>query len=106
MLQSVAFHQTLHFWPDQINLVITNTVQLLYNTPHYSMDLDITWSCCGSQIFYHGILQRNYKKITIKWSFFYNFFVNGPFITPYGPKYSVKKGLHCTVCPLYIGPVK
>ena len=23
-----------------------------YNTPYYNMDLDIKWSCCGSQIFF------------------------------------------------------
>ena len=28
-----------------------NTMQSLYNTPNYNMDLDITLSCCGSQIF-------------------------------------------------------
>ena len=28
-----------------------NTVQFLYNTPHYNTDLDIGQSCCGSQIF-------------------------------------------------------
>ena len=28
------------------------TVQSLYNTPHYNTDLDITWSCCGSQIIF------------------------------------------------------
>ena len=27
------------------------TVQSLYNTPHFNMDLDITQSCCGSHIF-------------------------------------------------------
>ena len=33
-------------------------------------DLDITESCneCGSQFFYHGILQSNYRKMTISWS--------------------------------------
>ena len=34
----------------------------LYNTPHYSMDLDIAWLRYGSKSFYHGILQRNYWK--------------------------------------------
>ena len=28
------------------------TVQSLYNTPRYNMDLNITGSCCGSEIFY------------------------------------------------------
>ena len=32
----------------------------LYNTLSYNMDLIITWSCV---FFYHGILQRNYRKI-------------------------------------------
>ena len=35
----------------------------LYNTPHYNTDLDITQSCCGSQIsltmeFYKGIIGK------------------------------------------------
>ena len=68
------------------------------------MDLNITWSCCVSHIFYHGILQRNYRKMTIKWSFSYNSFVKFPLYKhdslvtlsiPMDPKYSVIKGLHC-----------
>ena len=31
--------------------IFGTTVQPLYNTPYYNSDLDITWSCCGSQIF-------------------------------------------------------
>ena len=27
------------------------TVKSLYNTPCYNIDFDITWRCCGSQIF-------------------------------------------------------
>ena len=27
---------------------LLSTVQSLYYTPCYNMDLDITWSCCGS----------------------------------------------------------
>ena len=51
-------------------------VQSLYNMPHYKTDLDITRSCCGSLIFhYRGILQRNYRKMTIPWSFSYHSFV-------------------------------
>ena len=41
------------------------TVQFLYNTPLYNIDLDITLSFCGSKNFKHGNLQRNYKKMTI-----------------------------------------
>ena len=33
-------------------------------TTGYNTDLDITQSCCGSKIFFHGILQRNYRKMT------------------------------------------
>ena len=44
-----------------------NTMQFLYNTPLYKMDLDIIWSCCGSPIKnYHGILQIYYRKMTMK----------------------------------------
>ena len=32
----------------------SSTVQSLYNAPHSG----ITQACCGSHIFYHGILQR------------------------------------------------
>ena len=35
---------------------------LPYHTPYFKTDLNVTWPCCGSQIFYHGILQRNYRK--------------------------------------------
>ena len=51
------------------------TVQFLYKKLHYHSNLDILRSCCGSQVFYHGILQRNYRKMTIIWSFSYNSFV-------------------------------
>ena len=54
---------------------ISTTVQSLYNTPPYNTDMDITQLCCGSQFFYHGFLQRNYRKMTMKWSFPYNSFV-------------------------------
>ena len=43
--------------------------------------LIITWiwikhgHVVAPKYFYHGILQRNYRKMTIKWSFSYNFFV-------------------------------
>ena len=36
-------------------------MQSLYNTPHYNMDLVITLSSRGSQIFYHGI-QGSYRQ--------------------------------------------
>ena len=46
-------------------------MQSLYNAPH----LGITQACCDFHIFYHGILQRNYRKMTMEWSFSYNSFV-------------------------------
>ena len=42
--------------------------------------------------FYHGILQMNYRKMTIKWSFSYNFFVK---IVPFHLYHAIK-GLPCT----------
>ena len=42
----------------------SDTVKSLYNATRYNMDLDITLSCSGSQIFNNGILQRNYQKMT------------------------------------------
>ena len=76
------------------------TVQSHYKVPQYNMDLDITWP----KYFYHGILPRDYRKMTIKRSFSYNSFVklslyNMIHLTrsiPMDPKYSVIKGLHCT----------
>ena len=56
-------------------MINVRTVQSLYNTPHYNTDLDITHSCNS----FHGILQRNYRKMTIEWSFSYNSFVKLPF---------------------------
>ena len=38
------------------------------NTPHYNMDLDITIMSWLLN-FYHGILQRNDRTMTILWSF-------------------------------------
>ena len=78
-----------------------------------------TKSCCGSQLFYHKILQRNYRKMTKKWSFFHNSFVKFRFITQFiytqGPflwttKHSVIKGLHCIhvsqwTCPIFFPPI-
>ena len=45
-----------------------DAVQSLNNTLHYNKDLDITRSCCGSHMFYHVILQRNYRKLTMEWN--------------------------------------
>ena len=44
-----------------------DTVQSLYSTPLYNTYLDITLSCCGSQMFLamDVILRRNYRKMTI-----------------------------------------
>ena len=53
--------------PYHINV---STVKSLYKTTYYNVDLNITWSCCGSQfILLCQILQSNYRKMTIKWSF-------------------------------------
>ena len=52
-----------------------STVWSLYNISHYNSDFNRTWLYWGSQFFYHGILQKNYRKMTIKWSFSYNSFV-------------------------------
>ena len=40
------------------------------NTPCYNTDLDIALSCGLEKKNKHGILQRNYRKMTILWSFF------------------------------------
>ena len=53
----------------------THTVHSLYNIPHYNIDLDITRSCGSQFSFFHGILQRKYRKMTIRWSFSYYSFV-------------------------------
>ena len=47
-------------------LYFPNIVHFLYNSPHYNMDLDITWPCRGFHCFNHGILQRSYRKMTMK----------------------------------------
>ena len=53
-----------------------STVQNLHNMPHFNTDFDVTWSfCCPHIFFYLGILQRNYRKMTMKRSFSYNSFV-------------------------------
>ena len=49
-------------------------IQFLYNKPHYNTDLDnkvVLWP----PIFLNGNLQKNYRKMTIKWSFPYHSFV-------------------------------
>ena len=51
------------------------TVQSLYNTPRYNMDLDITGIWLRN-FFYTANLQMNYREMTIKWSFSYDSFVN------------------------------
>ena len=75
----------------------------LYNTPQYNTDLDIIRHVATPKYFYHRILQSNYRKITISWSFPYNSFVklslyNNSLITQFIPmdqKHSVMKD--CTV---------
>ena len=48
------------------------SVLFLYNTPHYNINLDITWLCGGSHFltmkFYKGMWQENDHI----WSFSYN----------------------------------
>ena len=48
-----------------ILLSLNHKLHSFYNTPCYNTALDITWSCCGSQIFSSWNLQRNYRKRTI-----------------------------------------
>ena len=52
-------------------------VQSHYKTPHYNTNLDITYMdmLWLLKYFYHGILQNDYRKMTMKWSFSYNPFV-------------------------------
>ena len=65
----------------RFQILFQNTAQALYNTPHYNTDLNnntvILWlpKCIAMELFCHGILQRNYRKMTILWSFSYNSFV-------------------------------
>ena len=44
---------------------------------YYTVMLTLT------KVFYYGILQRNYRKMTMKWSFFCKSFVNCPIITQF-----------------------
>ena len=47
-----------------------SAVMFFYNTSCYNMDLAITRSYCGSLNFFgQGILQRNYRKMTINGHF-------------------------------------
>ena len=60
------------------DLQYTFTVKSLYKI------FAITWigiqpgHVVTSKYFYHGILRKNYMKMTIPWSFFYNSFVTLP----------------------------
>ena len=66
---------SLYIVSEQAVQGIASTFQSLYNTPCFYMESDIIWSCYSSQFFYHVILQNNYKRMTMKWSFPYNSFV-------------------------------
>ena len=50
---------------------------------------------------YYGILQRNNRKMTILWAFFYNSFIKLSLYVTWSirmdPSHSVIKGLHCTL---------
>ena len=43
----------------------SSTVQCSLFITHLIMDLDITWPYCCFQILFHGILQKNYRKMII-----------------------------------------
>ena len=91
-----------------LNVLIT--VKSIYNAHHYNMNLNITRSCCGSQFFTiefykkkkRRMLQRDYRNMTKKWSFFNNSFVKVPLYhnslltrtIPMDTKHSIIKGLH------------
>ena len=47
-----------HCWKSHVVAHVKVTVQSHYNTSHYNTELDITWSCFGSQFF----LQENFTK--------------------------------------------
>ena len=68
-------------------------------------NLDTSQPCYGSKKFYRGILQRNYRKMTIKWSFSYNSFVKLSLDVSQSilmaPKHNIIKGLHCTYKSLF-----
>ena len=42
-----------HCWKSHVVAHVKVTVQSHYNTSHFNTELDITWSCCGSQIFFN-----------------------------------------------------
>ena len=50
----------------QENKQMMPSVQSHYNTPYYNTDLDMTWSCCGSQIFLPIEFHKEFMKMTIK----------------------------------------
>ena len=56
-------------FPDLQYMKPIYTLQSFYNTPHYNMDLDIHGHNVASSFFYHRILQNNYRKMAISWSF-------------------------------------
>ena len=64
-----------------LSCILFSTVLSLYNTPRDTMDLAITLSSFGSEMFCHGILQINYNKVTMELSFPYDSFVKLSFIT-------------------------
>ena len=51
----------------RIAILFASTVQSLYNSFLYNIDLDVTWSCCGTKFFDHKILRSmgNDHKIVI-----------------------------------------
>ena len=60
---------------NQMSRYKSKCIRILYNIPHYNMDLDITRLCCGSQIFTLQFYKGNYVKMAIKWLFSYTCFV-------------------------------
>ena len=62
LYRRIETHKQAQIYPNGSE---SDIVKSLYNETRYNIDLDITLSCCGSQIFNNGILQRNYRKMTI-----------------------------------------
>ena len=65
-------------------------VQSFHKTPHYTTDLYLTWSCCGSHLFYHGILQvqgNDHEICIIPWlnCIFITWFIYN-MVHSYGPQ--------------------
>ena len=66
------------------------------------MNTEQSHNVVALKCFYHGILQRDYRKMTIKWSFSYNSFLK---LSLYywrqsvliDPKHSIIKGRHCAM---------